>query len=340
MKVLTDYHHGGLFKSLHLMFEENLGWELYRPIGFEWFLSGYWKIAEPYGNAQDTINQYLSINDRVWDRYVNLNGQYKLDDDIYHVYDFENNFQHKAITFDKFKEMDFGLIVGSFPLHEDWRDFLKYHPKAKFVMQLGNENQQTNAKDIMCSVFSYKPEPGQNVFFYHQPFEKNNYYWQEPGKEKRITSFVILLPERELFLKYKDSLPDYDFKAYGPGAIDGNFDTEAQRAEVMRNSMFGWHVKPHDGYGHQLHSWYACGRPVITRGSYYEGKTGGMLLTDQETCIDLDKHSFDENIRLIKYWSEPENHIKMCQNALKRFNEVANFEDESRRFKDWISSII
>ena len=104
-QIFTDLHHGDLFYSLHRLFVERLGWELYRPIGLDWFNAGYWKIAEPYGNAQDTINQYLEINHAGYHQYKNLNGEHYVEDDIYHVYDPGHDYYQKAITLEKFKSM-------------------------------------------------------------------------------------------------------------------------------------------------------------------------------------------------------------------------------------------
>lgn len=340
MNVLVDYHHGGLIYSLYKLFEEQLGWQMFRPIGYDWFTHGYFRIAEPYNNAQDTIKQYLEIANRPYEPYVFLNGDPKLVGNVYYIQDPENNFTHRAITFETFKDMHFDLIVATFPLHENWELLRKYHPEAKFIMQLGNEGQDCSVKNIMCSVWGYHSKPGQNIFYYHQKIDTNHYWYAPPKFTKNITSFVIGLPERELYFQYKDALPEFNFKAYGPGAIDGNLSKREMMGKVMRDSLFGWHVKPADGFGHLIHSWYACGRPVITRGNYYQGKTGGMLLTDQETCIDLDKHSFEENVELIRHWAKPENYIKMSQNAIDRFKNVVNYDDEENRFKEWIKQII
>jgi len=55
VRVLADYHHGALYYSFHLLFEERLGFELYRPIGYEWFKRGFWK----YSRNPQVIRQYL-----------------------------------------------------------------------------------------------------------------------------------------------------------------------------------------------------------------------------------------------------------------------------------------
>lgn len=338
---MTEYHHGGLYYSLHLLFEERLGWELYRPIGYDWYEQGYWKIAEPYGNAQGTIDQYLAINDKGWIPYVNLNGNYKLDDNVYHVWDGENNFQHRAITFAQFKKMQFDFIMPTYPTHENWGELIQFQPRAKFLMQLGNEGQTTRARNVLSSVFAFQPNHvDQKVFYYHQETSKAFRYKEVAPSPQKITSFVIGLPERETFERFKNALPEYEFKAYGPGSLDGTLSTVEQMADEMRASTFGWHIKYADGYGHLLHQWYSIGRPVITRGSFYQGKTGGLLLTDGETCIDLDKHSFEESLELIRYWSQPDNYARMSQAVRKRFLEVVNPDEEANRLKEWLQNIV
>lgn len=327
MNVLVDYHHGQLFNSFHLLFKR-LGYTLYRPIGMDWFTNGYFRVAEPYGNAPDTIGQYLDINDRHWDSYKNLNGDYKLEDDIYHIYDPENKITHNAVTFEKFKMMSFDLIVASHPLHENWVELLKYQPNAKFIQQLGNEHQTTNAKNVLSSVWQYEPLEGQNVIYYHQEFKDLGY--TPPTNHNTINSFVLSMPEAETFDIYKSALPEFEMKAYGMGSPDGPVE---DLVKSMRESAFGWHIKFWDGYGHLIHQWACLGRPLIIKGDYYKGKTGGLLLEDGVTCIDLDKHSFEENIRLIKEASKPINHIRMCKAMRKKFEEVCDFEKEAKQIQ-------
>lgn len=340
MNVLVDYHHGNLFHSLHLLFEKRLKFKMFRPIGHEWFVNGYFKIAEPYGNAQDTIDQYLDINNRTWDKYKNLNGDYKLEDGIYHIYDPENNMHHKAVTFEQFKQMKFDIICSTFPTHDVWEGLLKYHPQAKWMGQIGNAGQTSKAPFVISSVFNYTGAPGQKVIFYHQEFDLKQYKFTYPTSRKKISSFVVLLPERELFLKYKEALPEFDFKAYGPGAIDGTVGDGSGISREMKDSAFGWHIKPGgDGYGHIVHKFFASGRPVIIRGNYYLGQTAGLLLEDGKTCIDLDKHSFEENVELIRKFSKPHRHNLMCRAVKMRFDEEVNFDKEAQQIKDYLVSL-
>lgn len=337
MRVLTDLHNGGLYTSLHLLLEKRFGWELMRPIGEDWFTSGYWKIAEPYGNWPETITQYLGINDRPYDPYVNLNGDIKETDGIYHIYSPEGNFEHKAITFEMFKEMDFDLIIATHPSHECWQDLREWHPKAKFVIQLGNENQTTTAQNVLSSVWAYQPLPNQNICYYHQEFDLTEFCQTDTYQDKLIRSFVHLHPDKELFDIYHSSLPEFTFESWGMGTDHGPSQNIAQQ---IKESMFGWHIKMADGYGHVIHNWSACGKPIITKGSYYLGKTGGLLLEDGVTCIDLDKHTFQENLDLIRQASDPETYKQMSDSTYKRFTDVVNFESEAESIKRFLSNLI
>lgn len=339
MNVLVDYHHGNLYYSLYLLLEKRLGYKMFRPIGKDWLYNGYFRVAEPYGNPDDTVNQFLGTEDKEWNALTALNGGYRLKDDIYYIYDKENNIEHRAISFKKFKEIQFDLIVSSHPLHNNWEELLHFQPQAKYIAQLGNEGQKTNTKYVLSSISDFVPNEDQKVYNYHQEFDLTDYYYSTPTNSKKITSFVVSLPEPETFEMYKNALLEFEFKAYGVGSPDGTVHG-GDIPQMMRESMFGWHIKPFDGYGHVIHKWFAVGRPVITRGSYYVGKKAGPLLEDGVTCIDLDKHTVEENVELIKYFSKPDNYRKMCENVINRFNKIVDFEREGREIRRFVKTII
>jgi hypothetical protein len=346
MKVFVDYHHGNLLYSLYLLFEKRLGFELYRPIGLDWASQGWWKVHEPYGWAQDTANQYLGLDGREWIHVdemninmLNLNYNSWKEGEIYRIRDMENNFVHRAVTLETFRNMKFDLIIASFPTHTNWVDLLQLQPQAKFIMQIGNEGQTSDADNILCSTADFVAKPYQNVMRYHQEFDLTDYFYQTPPNHNKINSFVVSLPEPLTYEMYKGMLPEFDFHAYGVGSPDGTISGSTIPAR-MRDSAFGWHIKPSDGYGHVIHKWFASGRPVITKASYYKGKMAEPLLIDGETCIDLDKRSFEDNLTFIKEMAKPENHLRMCKNAFKKFNEVVDFDMESIEIKNWLNNLI
>ncbi len=343
MNVFADFHHLDLWESLRILFEERLGWNLYRPIGEEWATSGYWKIAEPYGNHPDTIRQFLSTEIHTWQSGVFLNGDYRVEDGIYHVYDPVHENHQKAITLEQFKNMPIDIVVSSIPAHDfSFANLITEHkPNAKHIAQMGNIYQTTEVKNVMCSTMPYPVPADKNVVFYHQEFDLDTFGYKPPSDKKKITSFVNLLPRKEIYDLYQSQLVEFDFKAYGAGSPDGTITGTKAIAEIMRDSMFGWHIKPQgDGFGHIIHNWFACGRPVITHGSDYQDKLAGALLQDGKTCLDLESCGFNENINRILYWSIPENHLEMCLNAYNRFKEIVNFDEEEKQIRSFLEKII
>ena len=60
MNVFCDFHHTELYHSIKLLFEDRLGFNLYRPIGMEWQEQGYWKVFDHPATAA----QFLSVNQK------------------------------------------------------------------------------------------------------------------------------------------------------------------------------------------------------------------------------------------------------------------------------------
>ncbi len=345
MNVLADFHHFDLYYSLQLLFEKRLGWELYRPIGMDWFEGGYWKIAEPYGNNPDTVRQYLDINTMAWDPHKNLNGgtnNYEKDG-VYHIWDPIHEIFQKAITLEKFKEIPIDIVISSYQPHdESFARLIKdYKPKVKHIAQMGNTYQTTEVKNVMCSTMPYPIPPDKNVVFYHQEFDLDVFKYSPPQATSKITSFVNLLPMPEVYRLYKSRLPDFDFKAYGAGSLDGTITGLGAISKIMSESDFGWHIKPGgDGFGHIIHNWFACGRPVLTNFSDYNDKLAGFLLQDGKTALNLEACGFEENINRILYYSIPENYQAMCEDAHKKFKEVVDFDREFIELKKFLEKII
>jgi len=289
----------------------------------------------------DTVRQYLDINDGAFTPFKNLNGGWTLNDGIYHIYDADTGMHQKAITLEKFKEMDIDIVISSIPDHD--RTFaqliLDHKPSAKHIAQLGNIYQRTNIKNVMCST-GLEPEEGKNWVSYHQEFDLSIFRYEPPTNHNRVSSMVIGLPRRDLYGHYKGALPDYEFRAYG-GAEDGWLSSLQDIAKVMRESSFGWQVKPGgDGYGFCLHHWFACGRPVITFFRDYAPYLGNALLEDGVTAINLDGKEPQQVIEEIRYFSDPERHKQMCENAYDRFKEVVCFERDGLRVQEFLERLI
>jgi hypothetical protein len=170
----------------------------------------------------------------------------------------------------------------------------------------------------------------------------NDYYYTDPEYHNVIKSFLNCLPmsvDAPLWYEYKSEMSDFIFKMHGILGEDGLL-PEQLKAKAMRDSSFIWHLKSQgDGYGFICHCAYACGRPMIIKKSYYKNQMAEPLFIDSVTCIDLDLCSKEENVKKIRYFSRPENHIEMCRNAYKRFKELVDFDAEFVKIKDFLKKI-
>jgi hypothetical protein len=343
MNVFADLHHGDLYFSLHRLFEARLGFNLYRPIGLDWFHQGFWKVAEPYGNAMDTVGQYLDINNNGWDQFNNLNGNHYVEDGVYHAFDPGHDYYQKAITLEKFQSMKFDLIVSSIPSHDHSfaRLLRQYQPQAKHIAQMGNINQKTGVVNVLHSV-PYSPKPGQNAIYYHQEIDPAMYRYEPPNIEqnpKRIYSFVNNLPYRHVYQTYKAALPEVLMESYGGGCPDGAVHGSKGVSEMMRKANIGWHLKIQNGFGHNTMGWFASGRPVITQMkdlSCYPYSDAKRLFEPGVTCINLDHRDVAGNCAAIRQALEPENNLKLAENAYKRFCEVVNYDAETEQIKQFL----
>lgn len=350
MNVFADLHHSGLYASLHYLFENRLGFELFRPIGTRWFDEGYWKIAQPYNNNPATIEQYLGIRQDFLppDGTPALNTIKEQKDGVYYIHDGAHNYYQKAITFEKFLEMDIDVVIASIPAHvEAYKKLIEKHkPKAKLIYQMGNigwhEHVPFNeVKNIMASVKEFSVPSDVNAVFYRQEFD-TEVFKPSPLTTKWITSFVNCLPDPERFNRLREMLPDWEFRAFGISCPDGIWTNIEDIALYMKTSMWGYHYKPGgDGYGHVIHNWMAVGRPVLVNLRDYKDKLAGELLEDGVTCFDIS----DMDAAEIAYRLEQPNHInipeydQMVENVKQRFAQVVDFKRDAEKVKEFIGRL-
>lgn len=345
MNIFTDWHHGDLYYSLHLLFEERLKMNLFRPIGMEWFEKGFWKIAEPYGNAPDTIGQYLRIPPIITPflKY----GEIEFIDGVYHVpIKVGTDYCiHKAITFDKFLSMDIDVVLATYPGHELAYSELvrRYKPNAIYISHIGNTSiLPVHSRNVMLAINTPMP-PGVNWIKYH-PEHHRDYSYTPPTNHNVIKSFMAdPLHERDigLFYEYERQLPEFSFRMHGgdgrEGAISGDLMPDA-----IKDSAFVWHVKRTGCGGFIPRQALSCGRPCIIKKSYcYEYHTLERdLFQDSVNCIDLDLGTTQQNIEKIRYFSEPSRHAEMCRNTAEKFKRDVNFDAEAERIREFINNLL
>lgn len=334
MKILSDFHHQSLYKSLQLLLEKRLGHTLYRPIGMDWYHKGYWDIYP----SIDTAKQFLELG------YIPKDGTNPLNVGIM---DSDGDIQN-TITLDEFKSMEFDILIASIPQHiEPFRNLIKnYQPNAKLIVQMGNNWPLGgyNIDNLLAST-SIKTPDSMNAVQYHQEFDTEKYFYYDDSvvSHESIVSFlnvIHLTNDWPLFQELTKELPEYTFKAFGGQCPDGSLVGHKALADEMRKAKFIWQVKhTGDGYGHILFNSAAVGRPCIVKKSYYSGMLGEKLLIDDKTCINIDGLSTAQIVDKIKYFSDPDRYKEMCKNVYDNFNACVNFKEDAEKVNKFLQNL-
>jgi hypothetical protein len=351
MKVLADLHHTSLYSSLVFLFEERLGYELYRPIGMQWWESGFWSVWD----SPDTAKQYLSLDQgyRPVDGTPPLN-QFQKDaegfpEGVYACADVEYGKTHKAATLNWFANSEFSYVVASIPQHVPLFQQLiaKYNPQAKLLVQLGNHWSGFDwaGLNILASLAPQSHSASAHVVYYHQEYDKQIFYPSQVKQTGQVNSYINILQNTSGgadFLELENLLPELNWRSYGGQCREDCITGAVNLADSMRDSEMIFHVKPGgDGYGYAIHTAYAVGRPVITRRSHYHGKLAERLMLNN-TCVDLD--NFRTNAmaadRIRELHNSPDELIAMGQAAADRSAQVIDFESDEQNIRRWLEELI
>jgi hypothetical protein len=250
----------------------------------------------------------------------------------------------KPLMLKDFKDANIDILMPTINVHErtffDLRNSVR--SKAKLIRQTGNvfDHIDYNIIDGVLSSCYHIPENDKCVF-YHQEFDLNEFCYADVSNKPIISNFLHYLkgtPDYPLWNQYKSVMQNVDWKMFGCG---GDLGASMDIAKDIKNSSMVWHLKRGgDGFGYAVHYSAACGRPIITKGSCYRGKTAGLLMEDGVTSIDLEKRNFEENCKL---WTEiliSDKIKQMSENMYKRFKEVVNFDAEVEKIKKFMERII
>lgn len=339
MKILTDFHHSSLFSSYLYTLESRLGHECYRQIGRDWFDKGFWKI----NRQEDTIAQYLgTYGYQPNDGTPSLNNTLWVQDGIYYSRDPNTGQIHKAITFDKFMEMDFDVVIASIPDHIEPFKKLAQMKNAKFLFQVGNEFpfDYDSVPNLMASIMPRSLKT--HHIFYHQEFDTSLFNYEKPKKSKEIHNYMNVLhnyPESyEFFLELEKCMPEYTFKMFGSQNRDGVITGVDNLSKSMKKARWVYHYKPGgDGYGHVCFNTLAVGRPMIVNKRHYEGKLFGTMIDDKSSVI-MDGLTPDQLADIIR--NKEELNEELGKESFRRFKENVDFEKEAKDIQNFLENLV
>ncbi len=356
MKVLLDFHHHDLWESMELL-AERLGWELYRPIGMDWFDQDYW-VHEKKWHGDGVARQYLEpwgsdIPIRVGEQPPYFHRTIR--HDLSHPARF-----YKLVTLEQARDLRPDIVISSLAHnHEGFHRFAT-EVGATFGLQLGNvrfghidmaeDRWDLAAFGLVSGIMPITP-PKPHVV-YHQEFALRPYTPPPRHDPFRVASFVQCYPESPTYSALTElapMAPELDWRvygAYGGAPLDeyaaGNIGVCSQVGDAMADSDVAWHAKAwSDGFGHVIHNWFAIGRPVFGIQSYYANQLAGPLWVDGVTSIDIEHRTREEVVReLRRLRDDPDHHLRMSEAAFARFREVVDFDAEAEQIKALMAQVL
>jgi hypothetical protein len=346
VRLLIDYHHSDLFESHLLLFADRFGWEVWRPIGMEWFTEGYWQFEkEWHGDA--VAKQYLDLwssdgptrRDGIWRREDATHPGRTLD----------------MVTLDVARDMKWDVVISSVPDNDPGLLRFAKEVGATWGVHVGNEAQYSafgSAAFALCSARMPYQLPCPSVE-YRQPFDTEGIFYPEwpPAEQKSVASFIQCFAENKTayaeFLAHARHIPDMDWKVYGAYGghpedefACGNLEPVTAVAEAMRRTRIVWHSKEwSDGFGHIIHNAFAVGRPVVGRARYYQNKLAGDLWVEGVTSFDIDRRSDDEIAALLRRLRDDDDfHREVSEAGAARFREVVDWDTEAEAVRELIEA--
>jgi hypothetical protein len=260
----------------------------------------------------------------------------------------------KPGTFEKFKNNHYDVVVCTLlENYESWKTLIRHYGlKAKLVFQIGNNiplwAQPSKFENILSSSWPcYVQYPCKNKVFYHQEFDTKLFRPKLDCNRKSIGNLQHFMQMPDLFYGLEKSMTDYKFYAHGAGNRDGMVPNgEQEMSEHVRNLGFLFHCKVVDeGYGHNVHNAFACGKPVITDSSHmgvdwngWIGNTASLMFEDGKTIIDVNGKTIAEVEAEIRRMTE--NYEEVSNYIIQKFQSTCNFDDEFYAIKSFMSNLV
>lgn len=352
IRVLCDAIHADLWESLRLLFEVRLGWQLYRPIGWDWRTSGVWRFEEKQPYGEGVAHQFLDVwpsDSRVFFD-SNEDGPYLERADTTHPPEVI-----RLVTMDQARSLGVDLVLCTLAENEQgmWR--FAQEVGAHYGIQVGNqgaENLWPIAEFGLLSVTTPGMVPWKPFVTYHQEFDLGLFRADggggaEPDLVMNRVQCTSQTPDHERWRRMAALVPEARWRWYGHCEprdewFGGNHDTTAEVAASMHQARIAWHPKRwSDGYGHVIHNWFSIGRPVIASAGYYADKLAGPLFVEGETSFDMDRMTDGDLAGVVRMLlRDQERWLRMCDAAADRFAQVVSFDQEAEQIRTMLEGIL
>lgn len=358
MRIFSDSHHSGLYRSIYLTLQDRLGHEVWFPC------SSFAAWAN-----QKHIGAWLSPNiaaaGGIPDHHLDENG------DLFHV-----------CSKDHFMEMDWDAVVITRPESEPlFRQLLAEHAKGnkiKRIGQAGNEGQSYDwgfvpnflSSDYLSFLISgapnkihYMQEIGRqfipekftpvtaeqlntvNTFincldsFRDWRWDKDRSWWNgtcphcdaTPAEGPAV--FV-----RDIWGTMKTHLPDYRLLDHGINNSQG-VTSEKKLPQTILAGALTWGFKTYDGFGHSLAQSVSMGRLCLVPRRFHRYRTANQFLIPNLTCLEVD-WTPESCCTAIRWFTDSLERVNEYSGAcFKAAQGVFNWEFEAFKVKQFLENL-
>ena len=339
MRVFADFHHHALYESLRILFEDRFGWELYRPIGMEWFAEELWNYERAEW-GENVAHQYLDP----WSDDIDRGDHWERRDRKY------PNRIFKMVTLEQYRAQRWDFVIATLDHNDTAYAKIAREKGARFGIEIGNQwgDRAWGEKPFVLSAIKPDPWPdGIEGVTLRQEFDLDQFRYEPPGPFGIISSFMQCYPEGAGYSDWTQAArlaPDLDWRVYGAYGTASDDEWKAGDIErvddisvAMRASSVGWHVKRwSDGFGHVIHNWFALGRPVLAWTSYYDGRWDGLrrisadLFREGVTSFDITGKPAEYSVGIIRELArDQDRYLRMCEETAAHFRRIVDFDAEA-----------
>jgi hypothetical protein len=350
VKILADFHHADLFEAHQLLFTDRFGWDVFMPIGMEYWQQDYW-VHERAWHGDAIAKQYLSL----WNTDRDCGDHWERED-----------WQHpgrvlKMLTLEQARAMRPEIVLCSLLHNEPGYYKLAKELGAKYGLHTGNQGTDDHYEWADFCLFSTTRQtlPNCPYCFYHQEFNvKDQYTFHYPPEEKdTVCTFVQVLyassGEQDRFDRLAKATPELRWYTHGHDDRNPYFRANIKNTPLLAKTMQACRVGAHfktwsDGYGHVIYSLFAIGRPVVCTASYYLGKShdhfpklAGELMEDGVTCFDVQAHTDAEAVEFIRRLVNDEDYyFQFSERVYNRFCQCVDFEEDAAKIKAMLEQVL
>jgi hypothetical protein len=317
-RVLADWHHPALWESLSILFEDRFGWELYSMGGLDWTRHG-WALHN--GTPGWATEDYLCQPSVDRGTHGEVTGS-----------EYPERVR-KVVTWQQAQDIRWDFVLASVSEHQRPFSGLARDFGARFIHQVGNARHAIERRVPQITLASSVVPRGTQAIQYHQEFSRTLFAPADPTNVERVTSFMLRAESTSCPSDWIEQAPGVRWAEYGGvSPRDPTYLAPMSKvADALRETGWVWHDKRiGDGYGHVVHTAAAVGRPLIGHASHYAGLLAEPLWRDLETCIDLDRHSETDALRLWRAINaDPEWYGEMVTRMQNTFARLVDFDAEA-----------